>query len=193
MKHVTYKAIVSAMIVLVAAVGERALAAEALPEPLRGFSGQVRGVVLKKGEKNVFFFKVGRVLRVWKNNEAASPESLVGRTVPVGPRWIKGDNGKWHPVELHVAFIRKLEAGQEVTLEIRNVERNHFAILELSAEQRKWARSGDGIERNEKGERAGDKGKTEALIRQLKEEIRRLKAENAQLRRKLEQAEGPAK
>ena len=182
MKSAMYGVVVLAMVVLVTVGDGRVLADEALPEGLRGFSGQVRGVVVEKGEKNTFTFKVGRVLRVWENNKAEEPESLVGRTVPVGPRWVKGDDGKWHPVELHVAFIRRLEAGQEITLEIRHAERDHFAILELSNEQRTWARGGSATE-----------SEKDALIRELKEEIRRLKAENAELRRKLVEAEAEGK
>ena len=177
MNKVMHSAIVSAVIVFMGTVGQRAEAAESLPEGLRGFSGQVRGVVAAKGEKSTFTFKVGRVLRVWKNNKAKTPEALVGRTVPVGPRWIRGASGKWHPVERQVAFIRKLEAGQEITLEIRNAERSHFNILELSAEQRQSARGGDA-----KGGRQAER-KAEAEIQELKKEVQRLREEVAELRR----------
>ena len=64
----------------------RAGAEDSLPQGLRGFSGQVRGIVVAKGGKNTFTFKVGRVLRAWQGNEAEDPELLVGRTVTVGPR-----------------------------------------------------------------------------------------------------------
>jgi len=128
---------------------------DALPEGVRGFSGQVRGVVNRKGDKHVFIFTVARVLKVWKNNKAENPEALANLTVRVGPRWVKGEGGKWRPVELHVLFIRKLQPGQEVTLELHNVERDHFAILELSGPQREWAaRGGEGdAEREGEGER----------------------------------------
>ncbi|MBN1672560.1 MAG: hypothetical protein JXR37_16080 [Kiritimatiellae bacterium] len=120
--------------------GARGFAAEEregdrLPDSVRGFSGMVRGVVVEKGEGNTFLFKVGRVLRVWEGNKASDPQALVGQIVRVGPNWRKNDRGKWHPVERHVAFARKVDAGQEMNLEIRNAERDAFVILELSREQ----------------------------------------------------------
>ena len=183
MNKVMNIAIVSAIMSFMGTVGEPAEAGDSFPEGLRGFSGQVRGVVVEKGERNTFTFKVARVLRVWKNNKAETPKLLAGRTVPVGPRWQKGDGGKWRPVELHVAFIKKLKAGQEVTLEIQNVERSHFSILELSNEQRQLVRS-----KHEKSDRPTDRKtdtdrNTEAEIRKLKTEVRQLRAEVAELRR----------
>ncbi len=122
-----------------------------LPANVRGFRGRVRGVVVEKGDGNTFMFKIGRVLKVWKGNKAKEPKSLAGRTVRVGPRWEKGKHGKWHPVELHVAFIRKLSSKQELTLEIVNAERDVFAILELSGEQRERAHiRGEGAEGGER-------------------------------------------
>ena len=162
-----------------AALGERDVAKEELPDGLKGFSGQVRGVVTAKGDANIFQFKVGRLLRTWKNNKAENPQLIVGRTVPVGPRWTKGENGKWRPSEIHVAFIRKLAVGQELTLEIRHAERDHFAILELSKEQRAIAKHS--AETGASPERVRNE-----QIRQLEKEVQRLKAENAELRRMLE-------
>ena len=136
-------AVVSAVALLAAVCDVWSEEGDALPEGVRGFSGQVRGVVVAKAENDTFTFRAANVLRVWKGNKAETPEALAGLTVRVGPRWSKGEDGKWHPAELHVAFIRKIEAGQEMTLEIRNVEGSHFAILELLAEQRQLAEAKD--------------------------------------------------
>ena len=182
-----------------AAVAARDAAEEGLPDGLKGFSGQVRGVVTAKGDRNTFDFKVGRLLRTWKNNKAENPELIVGRTVLVAPRWAKGEDGKWRPVELHVAFIRTLVVGQELTLEIRNPELDHFAILELSEEQRVMARrsaeTGASPERDREGVRpkeGGDRTRSSPereqnlRIRNLEKEIERLRRENAELLRLLE-------
>lgn len=174
--------LISATVLFAAAAGH-AEPRQELPKGLKGFSGQVRGVIVEKGERNTFTFKVGRVLRVWKNNKAETPHALINRTIPVGPRWQKNESGKWHPVELHVAFIRKLKAGQEITLEIHNVEASHFNILELSHEQRQLAR-GEGSEREGAAAR-----KTEAQIEELRAEVKRLRAEIAELRRLIKQRE----
>ncbi len=131
-----------------------------LPESVRGFSGRVRGAVVTKGKKHTFTFKVGRVLKTWKGSKAKKPAALVGLTIKIGPRWQKNKRGKWRPVEIQVLFIRKLKAGSELTLEVRNVERDEFAILELDRDQRTWALKKGGEREGEKREgerREGEK------------------------------------
>lgn len=145
------------------------------PEGLLGFSGQVRGVVVKKREKNVIEFKVGRLIRTWESNKASQPELLVGRTVPVSPRWVQDDDGKWTPSEVHVKFLRTLKPGEELTLELKHAEREHFAILELSGEQRERAAQAN------RGERKEKEGHN-AEIAELRREIERLREENQKLR-----------
>jgi hypothetical protein len=161
-----------------AVVSEALAAKEALPAGLHGFSGQVRGVVVTAARENTFTFKVMRVLRTWENNRAERPELLVSRTVPVGPRWVKGENGKWHPVERQVAFIRSLRAGEEMNLEVQQVEREHFHILELSEEQRERKQQG------EKRESVVRRQETERVIK-LEAEIKRLNRELEELREEL--------
>ena len=164
-------------------------AESSLPKDLKGFSGQVRGVVMKKGEKNTFTFKVARVLKVWKNNKAENAKSLAGHTVKVGPRWLKNDKGSWHPAELHVAFIKKLKAGQEITLEIVNLEASHFNILELSGDQREIAGNRDkkSPESNKKEkEKEESESAKDAEIRELRKQVEALKEEIRSLRRQLQ-------
>ena len=122
-----------------------------LPKGVLGFSGQVRGVVTAKGDGH-FLFKIGRVVKVWDGNKAATPQALVGQTVRIGPRWEKTERGKWRKVKLHAMFIRRLKRGAEMTLEIRHAERDAFQILELSAEQRKLAHGKGDAEPREGGE-----------------------------------------
>lgn len=176
-----------------------------LPEGASGFSGQVRGLVSAKGDNHNFRFKIARVLRVWKNNNASRPDALVGKTVRVGPRWLPGKSGNWHPFELHVKFIERLEVGSEITLEIQNHELAHFSILELSQEQRAWAQ-GERERRAEQEDSASDeqrrriheleqrcRAQQERLERyarashELEVLIKKLRAENEALRRELEQ------
>ncbi|MHC4607381.1 MAG: FecR domain-containing protein, partial [Planctomycetota bacterium] len=88
---------------------ERTVTGQELPKAVRGFSGQVRGVVVgAANDHDIFTFKVARILKVWKGSEASNPNKLKGMTIKVGPRWVKGDDGKWHKVEIQVHFIRKL-------------------------------------------------------------------------------------
>ncbi len=144
MRSSTPKVIVAAA-VLTGLIAAGVPAGEELPQGLRGFSGLVRGEVVAKGEKNAFTFKVYRVLRVWKNNKAEAPESITGRTIQIGPRWEKADEGQWRPMSHHVAFVRYLFVGAEISIEVQNAELSHFNILELDEEQVEAMRS-DAIE-----------------------------------------------
>ncbi len=104
-----------------------------------GFRGLVFGVVVEDGRESSFAFKVRRVLRVHKSNEAENPKALAGNTVRVGPSYVRGEDGKWYDVELHKAFINSLRKGQKFALDVWSCERGVFAILKLSGKQRKWA------------------------------------------------------
>lgn len=106
---------------------------EGLPEGVYGFSGQTRGVVSGVRDDGVHF-RVGRVLRVWKNNKARAPEALNGRTVVLN--W-RSESTERHP--LHRAFMSKLRPGMELTLELYNPKEGIWSVLELNEEQRVWA------------------------------------------------------
>lgn len=180
-------------------------AEEPLPHGLRGFSGRVRGVVVEKGEEGVWF-RVGRVLEVWDNSKAENPDALAGRTVRVGPKWVRGDEGgEWHPMELHLAFIAGLNPGAEMNLEIQNVEDDGFQILELDGDAARHLRGQrdqherERAENHERGraeqrERERDlrpeRGlEMEITIRVLQEQLHRVYQENAELRRRVHELE----
>lgn len=141
-KHVTLAilCLVGQLVCVSLATADKKKEKGKLPEGVRGFSGQVRGVIVARGQKNDFTFKVVKVQRTWKNNKAKKPQLLAGRTVTVYPRWAKNDQGKFQPSKLHVGFIGTLKPKQELTLELINNERNAFSILELNADQRRVAR-----------------------------------------------------
>jgi hypothetical protein len=121
-----------------------------LPEAVRGFAGQVKGTVALKTERAIGL-KVTEVVKTAEASKATDPKALVGLTIKVGASWVKVEGGKGHPNELQLAFIRKLEVGQEVTLEIKNVERDFFAITELTKEQAESAKAaGEGDKKPEK-------------------------------------------
>ena len=207
--------LVGALAVLVAA---RAVAEEALPETARGFLGAVSGVVKAKGEKNTFQFQVSRVIRAGDDSKAQDPKALEGRTIRVGPRYEQALNGEWRPMEQQVAYIAKLEVGQELTLPVRNVERDEFAIVEVGrgqqenagalrreltleerarreAEIKKRETEMAGREGNEAEARRMREGgggavegrEKEMLIKVLRDELRQVHAENADLRRQLDE------
>jgi hypothetical protein len=108
--------------------------------------------VVAKPERGILF-KVGTVLRTWEGSKAKEPAKLAGLTIRVGPGFARGEGGKMRPVREHIHFLRKLEVNQEITIEIRNLERDYFGLLELTKEQRDWAMS----EKKEGEKREGEK------------------------------------
>lgn len=124
--------------------------ADELPAAVRGFSGQVAGIVKGRTDRGVRF-EVRHVREVWRNNEAREPKALEGRVVEIRPGRVKGDDGRWRLNELHVRFLRKLKVGEDYRIELRHREGSWLEILELTAEQREWARrEGDGKEHDGK-------------------------------------------
>lgn len=136
-----------------------------LPPGMKGFSGMLRGKVVSK-VKNGFVLKVEEVLKLWKGNKAKKPESVIGKKVLINPRWAKGDDGKWYLVKLHVNFIRKLEVGETIKIEVVNNEGHRLHILELSAEQRRLA-AGKGDEREDDRKKDRDRDREEKKERKL--------------------------
>jgi hypothetical protein len=55
-----------------------------LPDGIRGFRGMVSGRLVEKDvEQGRLVLKVEKIERVWKNNTAKDPQSLVGKTITV--------------------------------------------------------------------------------------------------------------
>jgi len=112
-----------------------------LPEGVQGFSGMLRGTVVAVAEDGRGFqLKVEKIVKLWKGNKAEDPEAAVGKTLEINPRWTKGEQGRWHPVERHVKFIRSLKVDENIDIEAVNDERQRLHVLELSAEQRERAK-----------------------------------------------------
>ena len=108
-----------------------------LPESVRGFAGQVKGIVAAKVEGGIDL-KVTEVLKTWEANKAAQPKALVGMTIRVISPWVKvGD--KMQQAKTRLAYLSTLQVGQEVTLEIKNTEREVFIVTELTKEQKEQA------------------------------------------------------
>lgn len=125
-------------------------AAEGLPDGAKGFSGQVQGAVVGKGEGSITY-RIAKVMNTLKNNKATNAEALNGQTVRVLPGGGKDSS------TFHAAFLRTLHEGQDVTLELKN-DGEVFVILELTKEQRDAA----GVpaaktEKTEKAERRREK------------------------------------
>ena len=88
-----------------------------LPDGMQKFSGMLIGKLVKRDiERGTFSVKVDYVARVWENNKARSPRSVVGKQVTVN-----GISGKWldelllvRPGET-VEFEAQHRGGEELT------------------------------------------------------------------------------
>jgi hypothetical protein len=127
-------------------------AAEGLPDGAKGFSGQVQGAVVGKGEGSITY-RIAKVMNTSKNNKATNGEALNGQTVRVLP------GGGKETSTVNAAFLRTLHEGQDVTLELKN-DGDVFVILELSKEQRDAA--GVPPAKNEKTDKAERKREKKA-------------------------------
>jgi len=157
----------------------------ALPPGFSGFCGRLAGVVEAKVE-NGFILAVHAVDRVWKNNRAEVPSSAVGKELLINPGWRKGPEGNWQPREEHVRFIRGLERGQRIAVEVINDEGNRLHILELDREQ---PEHGGGHEARrhavQEGAREGELQELRQAVKNLRGEMERLRRELAELRQLL--------
>ena len=115
-------------------------AAPSVPSGFAGFSGILEGRVLRVLEGGFgFLYRASTVSRTWKGNEAKEPASAVGAVLLVQPRWEKTDAGGWRPSARHLRFIRRLKAGQTLSIEVQNRGGPGVHILELSEDQRRAA------------------------------------------------------
>lgn len=137
-----------------------------LPEAARGFAGMLKGTVVKKRDWGIDL-KVTEVVKTWEANKATDPKVLVGLTVRVVASRVKVEGQKPQPNELQMAFIRTLEVDKEVTLDVKNVERDVFVIQELTKEQQETAKGakkpeGDKGEKKPEGDKKPEQPKTGA-------------------------------
>lgn len=109
------------------------------------FSDSVTGVVAGRGEGS---------FRLRVTESYGHP--LMGRTISVAPGFARSDAGDLMPNKVHAAFIRRLADGQELEVDVRQVDRDVFVIGDLTKEQSDGAlKRGDA--RKAKPEREGDR------------------------------------
>lgn len=128
---------------------------KAMPDEIKGFNGQVCGVVLSK-EGNFITFRVDDVTNAWERaNKSSNPGALENTIIKIAPGQ---ERNKLN--QNHVAYLRAVEAGAKATLNIKAHESGAgFLLTELSWEQRKQAGlpvDGDGGDRPH-GKEGGDK------------------------------------
>ena len=118
------------------------------------FRGRVKGTVLTKTEAVTVRLRVAE--------DVGHP--LAGRTIHVAPGFQRTDAGDVVPHRTHQAFLKRLEAGQSVTLDLRDAGEDIFLLGELTPEQadsvkrdlKKQPREKDVRKPVERGDRDGD-------------------------------------
>jgi len=101
-----------------------------LPDPVRGFSGMIRGKVTGKQDAHITL-TVDEVVQVWSTSKAENPKKLLGQIVLVDAR---GNDGQ--PVASATRYVASLKVGETVSLDVRHAQGDVFSILDLTAEQR---------------------------------------------------------
>ena len=92
-----------------------------LPDGIKGFRGMMVGKVLEKGEWGLVLH-VEKIARVWKENKASNPESIVGRKVRIVV------NQRSRLRERFLKAFKELRAGDRA-----EVEAFHFEAGQLTA------------------------------------------------------------
>lgn len=105
-------------------------------EPRPAFNGSVRGKVVGKGDAHLLL-AVETVVSSRKDSSPEIAEGLPGRTLKVLAMRRKDADLAFD--KMQVLFIRKVEIGQELTLDLRQVKGDEFSIGALTEEQHQWA------------------------------------------------------
>jgi ferric-dicitrate binding protein FerR (iron transport regulator) len=106
-------------------------------EPRLVFNGVVQGNVVGKGD-SALLLTVERVVSSRKDSSPEIAERIPGRTlkIAVGGRRKDGDPA---PDKIQMLFLRKIEVGQALSLDIRQVKGDDFVIGALTEAQVQWA------------------------------------------------------
>jgi ferric-dicitrate binding protein FerR (iron transport regulator) len=96
------------------------------------FSGTVRGRVVQKGDAHILL-SVDTVVSTRKESSAELSAGLPGKTIKVMPFKRKDLDLGYDKIQF--LFLRKLEVGQELALDIRGVKGDEFTVGALTEEQ----------------------------------------------------------
>ena len=121
------------------------------------FNGTVRGKVVGKGDAHVLL-EVDTVLSTRKDSPAELAAGIPGRTIKVLPLRRKDIDAGYD--KMHFLFLRKLEMGQEVLLDVRQVKGDEFTVGALTEEQFQWVAPREDREKKKPkdSEKAPDRG-----------------------------------
>ena len=129
------------------------------PAGLRGFDGTLIGTVTHlHTNTRGFVLKVKQVVHSNPRSTASNAESAVGQEILVRPSVVKEKNGKQGGEDREMNYIKSLQEGQDIQIDLTNSEGDVFRIAELTkAEQDQADR--EKAQTEKKAEKKADKKK----------------------------------
>lgn len=107
-------------------------AGQTLPDGVIGFKGTLTGTVGEVGPRGMIFdLKVAKAA-AGEGSTAKAPAEAEGKNLMINAQWEK-DGEKWRAIPAHVAWIKSLKAGQEVTVTVVNDEGGRLHLVEVPA------------------------------------------------------------
>lgn len=111
-----------------------------VPAGLRGFDGTLGGnVVSVQDDMRGFVLKVTDILHSNTRSTAKDPKSAVGQEVEIAPHVTKDKNGHWVPDEHELDYIKSLQKGQQIQVDVINTDAHHLRISLLTKSERQQA------------------------------------------------------
>lgn len=100
--------------------------AETLPGSARGFAGMLQGTALAQ-DGGLLVVEVTQVKNVWQQNKAEAPRQLIGKKVRIGAR---------DGAERIARFLKQVQPGESIQLDVAHRDGDTLILLELTEEQR---------------------------------------------------------
>lgn len=111
-----------------------------IPGGLKGFDGTLEGKVVSVQEHmRGFVLRVDQIMHVNQRSTAPNPQAVVGKEIEITPTTMQNDKGKWAPDEQELKYIKSLEKGQDLQIDVTNTDQMHLRIADLTKAEKMQA------------------------------------------------------
>lgn len=111
-----------------------------VPAGLKGFDGTLGGTIVSvQDHMRGFVLKVKEIVHSNARSTANNPKSAVGHEVEITPTVHQDKNGRWIPDEQELNYIKSLEKGQSIQIDVRNTDPDHLRIADLTKAEKQQA------------------------------------------------------
>ena len=112
-----------------------------VPAALRGFDGTLAGTVVSvQDHMRGFVLKITQIAHSNARSTATNPNAAVGHEVAIDPTVTKDKNGNFSPDERELNYIRSLEKGQSIQIDVINTDTDHLRIANLTTAEKQQAK-----------------------------------------------------